>query len=360
MRLRGLLVLALVLGWQFSLQAQAGLYELLEGDTRLATIEAYASSGEYILEDFLGLVQVPRDSTLSSILRDLPVLRLPDSGPDKELILHAQLEGPELFLRLALSEGPARLLGVLLSERLASGLGLQRLFDWDLSLMETRVQRFDADGRIYELRRMDADGTLLQTLTYLWEDGVLKEERSWTPERQEIRSFGPDGRLARSQASGNGPREEVERIYSSSGALIGLRISYPDSQPPALTELDYDARGRVREQKEYRNGEILSLKSYTYEGESDRVLELRTETPGQVDLEVSVYEEGILVRREYTRNGQITQLSSYNGSTQVLSLYRAGREVLRLYYDNEIKVREEEILNGRVLRSREFSSGEVQ
>ena len=334
-------------------QNATGLTDVLSPTQSLGQPEFFASPGEFIVGDQVARPAGTAGMNLSNAAdRTVGLASSPSLVVLPEFLVRFRFDGNDLVLRVLRSGDETRVAGWQLSEIGPSGPVRIREFRQDQSLLQTKTYQYSPDGRVHSVRTSNADGEQTQVLSYLWSDGNLKEERSWTPTRTEIRRFSPDGRVQSTVAQTASGLEETLRRYDSEGRYVGRTLRYPETEPIRRVETDFDDEGRDGEVREYLGEELLRRTTYAYDGSSTRVRELRVEAGEQVQVQRSEYQDEELVRVEYLRNGTITQISNYDGENRVDSLYRSGQEVLRVHYRNEIRVKEEELSNGQVIRTR--------
>lgn len=210
-------------------------------------------------------------------------------------------------------------------------LFIENLYDRSLGFLSQtrwengRIREFsyarDGDRGFREIIR-DEQRDILSLRRY--DDGGRIEFKNSPESRVEMRYSADGGRREEEQFPGGG--REIRR-YRDDNLLESSRREYPD--------------GRVEE------------RSFSYNDQGDILME-RYEGPLGV-LETSYsYREGRLAEVVSTRDGKIFRKLEYEGNEVLETRYIRGEAVLRVVYEGERRIYEEELVNGEVVRRREY------
>ena len=260
-------------------------------------------------------------------------------------------------------------------------------------LYRRQVEREDAVGLPRSIETLDADGELLERWRYRYDPkrrlrGVEVLARPGENGLRDFRRFVTGTATAPGSAEGSSRTEDVlqeregEELlrtvyrYDQSGRLLQL-LRYRDeelleerqreyssgvlervvAQFPAdrrRVETRYNDRGVPVEESVYEGGRLTRrvTKSYDEEGRLTReVIEERTTR----ELRYSYDDEGELSEEEELINGSLRRRIEYGGEERrVETRFRGEEPFLRIYFEGDIRLKEEVILDGEVVEVREF------
>jgi hypothetical protein len=279
-----------------------------------------------------------------------------------------------------------------------------------------RVEREWREGELSARRVYDTRGALLQEEAY--QGGKLQEKTLFTYANGRLvrrRGLDADGSLAYSEDyeyARNGSLREVRRVgqpdaISSAGYMKGTeglaeeRVAAADT----LYVTRYDARSRVVSRERRAGGLTAAREDFTFREGSDTLLSSREERPGDgvaVDrsydqqgllagetvtdakggtrtiqyvrddsgylllkssrgpdgFEVWKYERdaaGAVIREEYSLRGSLMQVTEHGeGKLRTEEMYKGGELFLKVFWDGEVRLREEVYLDGKLLRERTY------
>jgi YD repeat-containing protein len=178
-------------------------------------------------------------------------------------------------------------------------------------------ERYAADGQAW-VNRYDDSGRLISR--ELWQDGVAVERQSL--------EYGEKGLKAVQKTDVPSGRTEREE-YDEAGRLAGTVVEEKGRQVQE-TRFSRDEQGRVVE-KLSRGGAGLEQWLYSYAAD------------GHLEQEV------------YKQRGSVRQVTYYaTDGTREEDLYKDGEVVLRVQFRGGLKLREETLQGGKVVRAKEY------
>ena len=232
---------------------------------------------------------------------------------------------------------------------------LRLLFDQDEKLTEAFQYRYDALGRFYELQQTFPENSN-RFVALNEEDRGFREllfAEDWAI--VSLRRFDDQGRLRYSSISAD-----------SSDEQSSTRIQYLDDGGREETERfpaggeeqrRYDAESKLLSSTRSFSDGRTELRRFTYTTEGEILREEYQGTLGSIITEYR-YEGEYLVGVETTRDGIISRRLEIDGDESVETRYVRGEAVLRIYLSEGIRVAEEELFDGDVLRRREYYEDE--
>jgi hypothetical protein len=279
--------------------------------------------------------------------------------------------------------------GVLVARRLSAADGqLQQEERYAAGARTSRSVYEYASGRLVRVRTFAADGTLSSTADYLTApSGRLREVR-WTNADGSVRTAGQSAGGTGSMAGATAVAEERTKEgdagwttrYDEAGRAIDReqrgpagpafreRIVYEGSSgAPAATEREwpaeqkaieatYDASGAVVSQVTRVASMVTERIAWTRD-EAGRVLVMRrTGTGGTREVRFTWAADGRLEREEqFVRGARERNVIYPAPGERVEELFENGELFLRVTYRGDERVREEVILDGKVVRERTFA-----
>jgi hypothetical protein len=299
----------------------------------------------------------------------------------------------ELEVRTLLNEGKE-------TKRWELSPGLERVFTGG-SLSEERS--CDASGRLL-VEKSFVGGQLSETARYSYGPSGLSAVETHGPDGQlrtrERYELGPGGELrrVRRESPGRPGAEELalvsagdrlfeERLRGGGRSLVSRydsegRVSSQETwkerelvesveqiyagRLPVSTELTaggtrtvtlFDAQGRESSRRVSRGGKTLEEWSFSYDGAGNRVRAVRVDAHGTEQWSYFYDEAGSLQREEWRFRGQLSKVVRYVEGGRVEELYRSGLPFLVVTYRGGVKVLEEFLEGGQVVRRRQFGEG---
>ena len=272
----------------------------------------------------------------------------------------------KLFAEGALSESRQYLYGL-------SGLSSVETYGPDGALRARERYELGPGGELRRVRRESPGAPGAEELALVSAGGRLYEERLAGGGRGLVSRYDPEGRVASQETWQE--RELVERLdlaYPASGGPEGP-ASPPGSAPSTAGRLPlssertvagtrtvtrYDAQGRDASRLVSRGGKRLEEWSFVYDARGNRVLAVRVEEHGIEQWSYRNDAAGNLEREEYRARGQLEKIVRYQEGGRVEELYRAGLPFLVVTYRGGVKVLEEFLEGGQVVRRRQFGEGQ--
>ena len=227
------------------------------------------------------------------------------------------------------------------------------------ALLATDRYDLSAAGRLRRFTRVPAPGAsgggAPAALSLMFRRGGLIEERHGAGDAELIvRSAGGTG-YARQQWDGE--RLLAEQRFPRAAAGESAPETSIDRRAETRTETTYDAAGRpsvVRVYAAGAGGPLLEERSYRYHAAGS--LE-SLEVAGERGIETFRYgydAGGRRVREEYRRRGRVQRVTTFpTPAEQVDEVYRADGTVWRVFRRDQVRVREELLRDGAVIRVHE-------
>ena len=216
------------------------------------------------------------------------------------------------------------------------------------------ILRYTATGLLQGLTVQNPDGETTHH-SYQWRNGLIREERISQGDQREFRFFSDTGLVERILLYTNDTKRETREFFYMDGVLSQKVITTPANASRGLAETRETVRWNEQAQEVSRTvvrGELLvSETEYVYT--RDLLVEELVRSGGQERRTLWEYsEDSVLTGKEVFMNGQLEQRTEYDGDQRVQRYYQDGREILRVHYADNQPVREEEIRNGQVTRTR--------
>lgn len=223
----------------------------------------------------------------------------------------------------------------------------------DGRLVQASGYDYTLDGRIRETERRYADGRVERFafrygaagLEDCWLDGTA-DGIHWLYDAQ--------GRLVRQEEWAGGA--EVRRVANSWVAGQSDRLASRETSDFAdkrvLLEL-FDDGGRLVQADETIAGELASRTSLVWNADGSLAERHRAGTGPSEDW-LWDYDSGKLAAERYSKDGVPVRVTKYRGNDRSDELYMGGEPVLRVYYRDNRRVKEEELRNGNIVRTRTF------
>ena len=263
--------------------------------------------------------------------------------------------------------------GRLLAEKLFTGGQLSESLQYryglsGLSSVETRGpdgalrsrERYELGpgGELRRVRRDSTGGEGAQELALVSGGGRLYEERLSGGGRNLVSRYDPEGRVASQETwQGRELQETLELAYPASGAdsSAGRQpLSTERTVDGTRTVTRFDAAGRETSRQLARGGKMVEEWSFRYDAGGNRAQVVKVDEHGTRQWSYQYDAAGNLQREEERARGQLEKVVRYVEDGRVEELYRAGLPFLMVTYRAGLKVLEEFLEGGRVVRSRRF------
>ena len=241
----------------------------------------------------------------------------------------------------------------------ASGLAAVESYDGGGTLLSRDLFELGARGGLRRVRREEvAPAAGGQTLTLVSAGGRLYEERLAAGGRTLVNRYDAAGRLI--------SREK----WQQSALAETLRLDYVGAAArPAVEErsvlasgtrtvVRYDEAGRELSRIVSRGEKTLEEWKQRYDTAGRRAQTVRQSDLGLEDWSFAYDDAGKLEREEYRLRGQLERVVRYpGGDLQVQELYREGGLFLIVTFRAGVRVLEQYVEDGAVVRTREFAGG---
>ena len=220
-----------------------------------------------------------------------------------------------------------------------------------------------------------------QETAFVFQKGRLIEERQLNGPQERILRYNGEGILYSEEEwfKGNKTLQRFYIIENNTNISGQILIDYLEN---VIEEIIYDNRGRqstitvsVLSDVEislfkslplswkignYNSQNIIEEKSYSYNDDNTVSSFQIISNAGLEVWEYDYNEEGRLDKESYQRRGTLVRVSFFpNERKRVDELYRADEIFLRVTWFDDVKVREEVIKNGKIIKVREFSDGVI-
>jgi antitoxin component YwqK of YwqJK toxin-antitoxin module len=249
-----------------------------------------------------------------------------------------------------------------------SGLSSVEIYGPDGALRARERYELGPGGELRRVRRESPGAPGAEELALVTGGGRLYEERLGGGGRSLVSRYDPEGRVASQETWQE--RELVESLdlaYPASGGPVGpasppgstagrFPLSTERTVAGTRTVTRYDAEGREASRLVSRGGKRLEEWSFGYDAGGNRVLAVRVDEHGIEQWSYRYDAAGNLEREEYRARGQLEKIVRYLEGGRVEELYRAGLPFLVVTYRGGVKVLEEFLEGGQVVRRRQFGA----
>jgi YD repeat-containing protein len=261
--------------------------------------------------------------------------------------------------------------GRLLAEKLFSSGQLSESLQYryglsGLSSVETRGpdgqlrsrERYELGlgGELRRVRRDSTGGEGAQELSLTSGGGRLYEERLSGGGRGLISRYDPEGRVATQETwQGRELQETLELAYSLQDPAAGRQpVAAVRTAAGTRTVTRFDPAGREISRQVSRGGKTVEEWSFRYDAGGNRSQVMRVDERGTRLWSYQYDAAGNLEREEERARGQLEKVVRYAEDGRVEELYRSGLLFFQVTYRGGLKVLEEFLEGGRVVRSRRF------
>jgi len=236
-----------------------------------------------------------------------------------------------------------------------SGLTAVESYDAKGALLSRDDFELNRRGELRRVRRQEAEGPGGQQLALVSAEGRLFEQRLAGGGRLLGSRYDAAGRLS-SQESWREQALVETRVYAYEGqALRPATEERVETDTGRRTLLRYDAEGRESGRVVSQGGKILEEWSLAYDERGNLARSVRSSEAGRQEWTREHDGEGRLLREEYRLRGQLEKVTRFpEEKIRVEELFRAGGLLLVVTYRSGVRVREEFVQDGAVVRTREY------
>lgn len=221
----------------------------------------------------------------------------------------------------------------------------------DGSLRQGIAFSYTLEGKVRQIEKQFADGHLESFLFRYGLDGV---NETWMDGPQDgLRwVYDREGRLVRMEDwQGGAPVKQVVTTWAAErGTLIASRETTDLVNNVKLLEV-FDEQGRLVQSDEDHADELFSRISQVWNPDGT-LGERNVLTQGKAESTVWEYKDGVKTTERYSKEGVPVRVTTYQGKIQIDELYLDAQPILRVYYRDTVRYKEEELRNGKVVRTR--------
>jgi len=249
-----------------------------------------------------------------------------------------------------------------------SGLSSVESYGPDGALRSRERYELGPSGELRRVRRESPGQAGGEELALVSSGNRLYEERLRGGGRSLVSRYDPEGRVS-SQETWQEKElvESLDLAYPASGGPVGpasppgsaagrLPLSTQRTVAGTRTVTLFDAQGRESSRQVSRGGKTFEEWTFRYDGGGNRVQAVRVDEHGIEQWSYRYDEAGNLQREEYRARGQLVKVVRYVEEGRVEELYRAGLPFLVVTYRGGVKVLEEFLEGGEVVRRRQFGA----
>ncbi|MFP4363763.1 MAG: hypothetical protein ACLFR1_07815 [Spirochaetia bacterium] len=208
---------------------------------------------------------------------------------------------------------------------------------------------YTPSGQILQVLRTYQDGTTRRS-RYSYAGASLLSEWQQEDSSAFLKRYNSDGTIRSITSYVENEIRSVERFYYEEHTLVSSY--YQDRETEQEIERLYDSNEQII--REVINTSPECIIEYEY---SDDLLIRKTQVCGNT-REEWIYEydsEDELSQESYVLNGELQSVTHITGeSTYYEEIFREEEAFLRVYYENDVRVKEEVIRNGEVVRERTY------
>jgi hypothetical protein len=239
-------------------------------------------------------------------------------------------------------------------------------------VVQSMTAFYRSDGRLMAREEKDADGNLISRVEYAYDESgnpraifigtshvetdirVNADKSVW----RHGSGAGDEWRITELDDSGR----PVSRVSLDSGSIAETLEWKRDDDGDLREEIRrvgddvhrslYDSSGRLIEETTTRSGTIVLLRAYTWSGNDLKKVEERGE--GRIVVREMDWRGGRMIRETRTVDGVLSNETVWeNEDDRVETLFRDGQPVIRVYWSDQVRIREEFLKEGEVVRVRE-------
>jgi hypothetical protein len=205
------------------------------------------------------------------------------------------------------------------------------------------------------LRATRRTGAAPESAAFGFAGSRLQEETLVSPDHTVVLRYDGSGRrVVWEVLKQDGGKDALLRgTYSEYDPGSGTLVREEDRGGAERTERRYDAKGSVVEETLTRDGKTVATLVHGYDAQGRRVSSERRSQDGR---EVTTYgygADGKLAWEEYRDRGTLRRRIVHTGDTsRYEDIIQSERLALRITYEGDVKVREEVMRDGKVVRTR--------
>jgi antitoxin component YwqK of YwqJK toxin-antitoxin module len=222
--------------------------------------------------------------------------------------------------------------------------------DGSLSYAEQYV--YGMNGTLREVRRTGT-GEEVRTSSYVFGPAGLSEERTSSKDTLFISRYDARGRLtSREKRKGDQTLSREDFSYRlETDALLKSTERLP-LEGKTIERL-YDAAGRLASEAATVSGAVVEESTYTRNDQGGVTARSRRSSRGMELWRYSLDDKGKASREEYFLRGSLQKVTVYGeGKLRTDEIYKDEELYLKVYFDGDIRLKEEVYAGGKVLRER--------
>jgi hypothetical protein len=232
-----------------------------------------------------------------------------------------------------------------------------------------------ANGRLIAREELDSDGEIISRVEYAYDsDGNPRAVYIGLDYVEADTRVSADGNIRRHSAGSGGDwrvtdlntsGQPVRRVTLESGVVSGESIWTRNDNGTLREEIHssgdetrrnrFDSDGRLLEETVTRGGSVVLVRTYSWSDGNLTRVEERGE--GRTVVREMKWSEDRVVSESRSVDGIIaSQIFWKSPEERVETLYRDGEAVIRVIWQDDVRIREEFLRNGEIVRVREGSS----
>ncbi len=146
---------------------------------------------------------------------------------------------------------------------------------------------------------------------------------------------------------------EEFRSYNSDGTVKVIEKVFPETAKKYVESMDES--GRILTEEYYKDSRLIYIISNTYIGAT--LTQTEKTGSGIEEKWIYFYKDDKNIGEDYYREGALEQKKTITDAvtdSYIVELYDRGKLFMNLIYSEDVKIREEYILNGKIIRIREL------
>lgn len=240
----------------------------------------------------------------------------------------------------------------------AAGLFYSETFDGQGNLQFRDSYSLSPRGELRRVRRDGPAGTV-HGLALTEVKGLLYEERHFGAGRKLINRFDAYGRLVSQEVWQEQKLMERGELRYKGQELRAESAVRTDFGSGTRTGTLFDEQGRELKRVVTRGGQTVEEWSFTWDEQGNKKLAVRRSEQGAEQWSYEFDGEGRLRREEHRLHGSLEKVTLYGEEdSRTEELYRENAPFLRIYFRSGTKLKEEFLVNGQVIRTREYATGQ--
>ncbi len=196
-----------------------------------------------------------------------------------------------------------------------------------------------SSGRLKQVKKVIPEMDTEHVSNYLFSGGNLIEEWHGDEKAGDFFRFTDEGTLLSHEQWSGTALTAIEEQKRGGGTAGTVTVS--ENIDKGIVRYTYrNEEGRVIREKAEKNERLLEEIQFTYEGEN--LGYKRRHTPGLLEEWEYVYDGGELNEVKYSKNGDVKVITVYTSNeTYHEDIYRKGKPFLRVFFEDNVKVKEE-------------------